>query len=112
MEQTATPSTLRSTKNKQQRSPSDAKEPILRIYESASMMHGKRHPSHHWMNHAVRRQNEFLRQVFIDSLGFKDFDEWITTVGKPDVTDGWHYNFAPRRMNGQILLNMACAQEL
>jgi hypothetical protein len=73
-----------------------------------SALHGKRNGGYSWMNEYFRSHNKAMRDVFIGELGFLDFDEWVTTAGLPDHTDGWHYAGTQLKMNGMILTNMLC----
>ena len=81
---------------------------MIKIFQSLSALHGKRNLGDAWANGPFRASNSVLRDLFINELGFMDFDEWITTAGLPDLVDGWHYAGTQLKMNGMILVNMMC----
>ena len=83
---------------------SDKKKRVVRIFQSASAMHGKRNAGSSWMSNVFRSHNQILRDIFIKELGFLDFDEWMATVGMPEHTDGWHYGLSQIKMNSMIVI--------
>mmetsp|Transcript_8285 Transcript_8285/g.14035 ORF Transcript_8285/g.14035 Transcript_8285/m.14035 type:complete len:737 (-) Transcript_8285:117-2327(-) len=84
---------------------------IAGIYQSASAMHGKRNTGFSWMEESLRRNNLEMRRLFIDQLGFLDFDEHLLTSANFQVTgdeDGWHYGGTPGINAVHILTNLIC----
>ena len=84
---------------------------VVKVFQSMSALHGKRNVGDMWMLQPFRVHNNALREVFINELGFLDFDEWIATAALPDHTDGWHYGGDALKMNVMILLNMLCSNK-
>jgi len=63
------------------------------------------------MEESLRRNNLEMRRLFIDQLGFLDFDEHLLTSANFQVTgdeDGWHYGGTPGINAVHILTNLIC----
>jgi hypothetical protein len=96
----------------EEKSPPGTAKPLPKflMFQNGRELQGRR--ENYFYGNVFRMASQFLKEMYIDALGFMELDEFLLSMAKFENytgwADGWHTMGTIRQMEVVVMINMVC----